>query len=209
MKKNIILFIALALLTFTLGFLSNLILKSEEVIVNSLAEYLTSEQIREALEIKAKWNWVGYISISVVLLLKISIIALIIDFALFFYDVKVKYGKLFSIVLTSEFVFLSVIILKTIWFYFFKSDYTLEDLQYFFPLSAINITGYDNLEAWFIYPLQTINLIEVSYWVSLSYLIGKELKIKIYRSFSMVASSYGVALLIWIGCVMFFSLSMN
>lgn len=127
----------------------------------------------------------------------------------FFFDKEIKFKTLFNIVVKAEFVFLLVILCKTIWFYVFQQDYTLEDLQYFYPLSAINITGYDGLKPWFAYPLQTLNLFEVTYWILLAYLLGKELKITTDMGLNIVASSYGVGLLIWVVAVMFFTLNMS
>jgi hypothetical protein len=91
----------------------------------------------------------------------------------------------------------------------FQTNYTLEDLQYFYPLSAINITGYENLKPWFVYPLQVLNLFEVAYWLVLAYLLGKEFKEDIYKGLTVVASSYGVGLVIWVVAVMFFTLNMS
>jgi len=104
---------------------------------------------------------------------------------------------------------LLVIIFKTAWFYFFQTDYNLEDLQYFYPLSALNIVGYEGLQPWFIYPVQVFNLFELAYWVILAYLIDKELNENTVKGMSIVASSYGVSLLIWVVGVMFFTLNMS
>ena len=120
-----------------------------------------------------------------------------------------KYRKIFNIVLQAEFIFILVTLTKVGWFYFFKSDYNLEDWQHFYPLSALSIVGYEGLQAWFIYPFQVLNLFELAYWLTLAYLLGKELKIKADKGFSIVASSYGVALLIWVVGVMFFTLNMS
>ena len=54
-----------------------------------------------------------------------------------------------------------------------------------------------------------LNLLEVAYWFILAYLIGKELNENIDKGFLIVASSYGVALLIWIVGVMFLTLNMS
>ena len=109
----------------------------------------------------------------------------------------------------KKILFLLIIIVKTTWFYFFQTDFTLEDLQYFYPLSALNIIGYQGLEPWYIYPFQVINLFEVAYWFILSYLIGKELNETTEKGLSIVASSYGVGLLIWVVGVMFLTLNMS
>jgi hypothetical protein len=75
-------------------------------------------------------------------------------------------------VIIAEFVFLLVPIFKIIWFYFFQTNYTLEDIQYFYPLSALNIVDYKELEPWLIYSSQVLNLFELIYWLILTNFIG-------------------------------------
>lgn len=184
-------------------------LNIDELTINSLAEQFTYKQIQEVLDFQQKWQWLSYIISPLLLLLKISIIAAVLDIGCFFFDKEIKYKQLFGIVVQAEFVFLLVILFKTIWFYVFHQDYTLEDLQYFYPLSAINITGYNNLQTWFVYPLQVLNVFELAYWAILAYLLGKELNISTNKGLSIVASSYGVGLLIWVVTIMFLTLNMS
>lgn len=186
-----------------------MILNNDELLFNSLAEQLSTEQFQESLDFRQKWQWIVYLITPVFLLIKTSIIAVILDFGCFFFNKEIKYKTLFNIAVKAEFVFLLVIIFKTIWFYAFQQNYTLEDLNYFYPLSAINITGYNNLQPWFVYPLQTLNLFELAYWVILAYLLGIELKTNTDNGLLIVASSYGVSLLIWVVAIMFFTLNMN
>ncbi|MFS4481388.1 hypothetical protein ACKGJY_00085 [Hyunsoonleella sp. 2307UL5-6] len=209
MKNKYIVFLVLAILSLGLNFLSKGLLNTDELIINSLADNFTNEQIQEALNIKNKWQLVIYISIPLVLLLKVLIVATIISTGCFFFDKEIKYKTIFRIVVEAEFIFLLVIVCKTLWFYLFQTNYTLEDLQYFYPLSSINLTGYDNLKPWFVYPLQVLNLFEVAYWFILAYLLGKEFKEGIFKGLTVVASSYGVGLVIWVVAVMFFTLNMS
>jgi hypothetical protein len=192
-----------------LSYLSKVLLNTDELVISSLADQLTTDQLNNALDFKEKWQWIGYLFIPIITLIKVSLIVLILDIGLLFFDEldEIKYNKLFEIVIKSEFIFLFVIIFKTGWFYFFQSDYTLEDLQYFHPLSSLNIIGYEGLETWFIYPFQVLNIFELIYWIVLSYLLGKELKANTDKGFQVVASSYGIGLLIWVGAVMFFTLN--
>ena len=199
----------LLLLVFFLGFISKELLNTEELVINSLAEQLTTKQIEKALNFQQKWEWIAYLLLPLLLIIKISIIALILDVGCFFFDKEIKYKKLFNIVTKADFVFLGVMILKTIWFYVFHQNFTLEDTQYFYPLSLLNLIDYQGLSSWWIYPLQVLNLFEVAYWFVLSYLLGKELKTTTSKGFSIVASSYGVGLLIWVGAVMFLTLNMS
>ena len=175
---------------------------------------LTALQIKEIFALQEKWNWLSYTIIPILLLIKTTLISSILYIGTFFYSkVKVTFKQLFNAVVKAEFVFLGVGVLKIIWFYFFQANYTLEDLQYFYPLSALNIVGYQGLDAWFIYPLQVLNLFELAYWLLLSYFIGKlaftekDKGKPMDLGFKIVASSYGSALLLWVVVVMFFTLN--
>ncbi len=143
------------------------------------------------------------------LLLKISVIAAVLDVGCFFFGKDITYKKLFTIVTQAEFVFLLVIVVKTAWFFTFKTDYTLQEVQYFYPLAAINTVNYENLQTWFVYPMQVVNAFELLYWLVLAYLLGKALQIGTEKSFTIVASSYGVGLLIWVVGIMFLTLNMS
>lgn len=204
--------IFLPLLIFSIlvvNYLSTILLNTDELISINLAKKLTSIQVTEILEFNKKWQWLGYAISPLLLILKISIIASILDIGCFFFSKEIKYKKLFNIVVKAEFVFLLAIIFKTAWFYAFQPNFALEDLQYFYPLSALNIIGYQGLETWFIYPFQVLNLFEIAYWFILAYLIGKEINETTEKGFSIVASSYGVGLLIWVVGVMFLTLNMS
>ncbi len=166
-------FLLLTLLTVVFTFLSKELLNTDGLVANSLAEQLTSEQLNKVLNFNEKWQWVGYALIPIFLLIKIAIIAAVIDIGCFFLNKEIKYKRLFYLVTKAEFIFLLVIVFKTAWFYVFQQDYDLDDLQYFYPLSALNIIGYQGLEAWFIYPMQVINVFELAYWFLLALLIGK------------------------------------
>lgn len=209
MKRVYYYYVILIVLNFIFGMISNKLLSTNELLVDSLIEQFSIEQVQKLITFQEKWKWIGYAMLPVLLLIKTSIIAGILDAGCFFFSKEIKYKKLFHIVLKAEYVFLLVIIFKTTWFYFFQIDYNLEDLQYFYPLSALNIIGYDGLQPWFIYPFQVLNLFELAYWFFIAYLIGKELNENIDRGFSIVASSYGVSLLIWVVGVMFFTLNMS
>ena len=207
-------FSLITLLSLFIGILSNSLLKFELLFINSLSETLTQNQIEEYLSIQKKWKWLSYTIMPIILLIKTSLITSLIYIGTFFYSkAKVTFKQLFNAVVKAEFVFLGVGVLKIIWFYFFQTNYTLEDLQYFYPLSALNIVGYKGLDSWFVYPLQVLNLFELAYWLLLAYFIGKlaftekDKGKPMDLGFKIVASSYGSALLLWVVVVMFFTLN--
>lgn len=207
-------FIILFSLMLLLSYFSVIVLPINDLLYQSYSEKLTTVQIEKVFAFQEKWRWISYALVPLLLLLKISLIASVLYIGTFFYSkVKVTFKQLFDAVIKAEFVFLLVSILKIIWFYFFQTNYTLEDLQYFYPLSTLNIVGYKGLEAWFIYPLQVLNLFELAYWLLLSYFVGKlaftekDKGKPMDLGFKIVASSYGSALLLWVVVVMFFTLN--
>ena len=70
-ENNKIHFFILATLTFGLSFLSKELLNTEELVINSLAEVLTNDQIQKVLSVKNKWQFLGYLIVPLLLLIKI------------------------------------------------------------------------------------------------------------------------------------------
>jgi hypothetical protein len=185
-------------------------LNFDKLIYTSLIEKLSQSQIQDYLLIQDKWEWVSYIIIPVLILIKTLIIASFIYTALYFFSKsKISFLNILSPVLKAEFIFLLIPISKTIWFYFFQTNYTLEDLQYFYPLSALNIIGHNGLEPWLIYPLQTLNLFELAYIIYLAYEIGKLTNTNTDNGFKIMMYSYVPTMLLWACVVMFLTLSMS
>ena len=207
-------FIIISIFLIILGVLTKSLLDLDNLILDNLSTSITRNQLIEYLDFKKKWQWISYTIIPILLLIKTTIVASVLYIGTYFYSkTKVTFNQLFNAVIKAEFVFIGVGILKIIWFYFFQTNYTLEDLQYFYPLSALNIVGYKGLESWFIYPLQVLNLFELAYCLLLSYFVGKlaftekDKGKPMDLGFKIVASSYGSALLLWVVVVMFFTLN--
>jgi hypothetical protein len=179
----------------------------DTLVYNSLSEQLTSQQVKKFLGFQKKWQWFGYLFISVFLLIKTIIIATILYIGLFFFNKDIKLNHLWDIALKGEFIFLLVIVFKIIWFYFFQPNYNLTDIQNFYPLSALNIVGYKDLEIWFLYPFQTLNLFEVVYVIYLGNQVGKLINTNTDHGLKLVAFSYLPALLLWVVTIMFLTLS--
>lgn len=212
--SNSLLFFLLSFINFLIVVFIEKSLDIDKLYYLTLKEKLNQMQLDFAIDFRRKWQWASYFFIPLLALLKINLISSVLYVGTFFYSkTKITFKQLFSVVVKAEFVFLGVGVLKIVWFYFFQTNYTLEDLQYFYPLSALNIVGYKGLEVWFVYPFQVLNLFELAYWLILAYFIGKlaftakdkgkpmDLGLKI------VASSYGSALLLWVVVVMFFTLN--
>lgn len=208
MKNPFVKCILFSILLILISEITKIALDIDKLLYNTIAEKLTSQQLNHFFEFQNKWKWISYIFFPIYIVIKTSIIATVLYVGTYFFSQKeVEYNSLWNIVIKAEFIFLLVATTKIIWFYFFKTNYDLEDIQYFYPLSALNIVGYRGLETWFIYPFQTLNLFELAYWLILAYFIGKETDTNMDKGLKIVAYSYGPALILWVTTVMFFTLN--
>lgn len=207
--KNFQLFFLVVFLFLLVMFLSQNFLNSEELTYNFYAEQLAHDQIEQLLENQQKWEWVGYAVVPLIVLIRSSLVAMCFSVGLFFYDDdnEYKFKKLLNIALWGELVLISVGYIKLMYFAFIKTDYTLQDIQQFYPLSITNLLDTENIEPWLVYPLQTVNVFEITYFFILVSGMHKLLKNKYSKSFEITAVSYGTGLLIWLGLVSFLTLN--
>jgi hypothetical protein len=204
-----ILFKLVAIITITIGMmvLSRNLLELNNLLYSSLADKVTYIQLKEILDFQKKWEWVSYVFVALIIIVKTSIISSVLYIAIFFSKAEITFKSIYNKVIQAEFIFLLVPVFKILWFGLFQTSYKLEDIQNFFPLSAINITGYAGLEPWYIYPLQTFNLFEVAYVFYLGYQIANLTESTPDQGLRMVVSSYVPALLLWVCCIMFLTLN--
>jgi len=107
----------------------------------------------------------------------------------------------------AEIPFLLVPLIKLFWFLFIQTQYNFNDLQYFYPLSALQLFEIKTLATWQIYPLQLLNVFEMVYWVLLAYWLKRLLNITLTKGMEVVIASYGTGLLLWVVFVTFVSLN--
>ncbi len=195
-------------ITFTiLTEISNIILNLKGLLRHFLSDYLTLDQLNSYFEFQDNWHWLAYFYIYAIILIKTLTIATIVYIGLFLSNRDIKYKIIWNAVINAEFIFVIVPILKIFWFSFFQTKYDLNDIQNFYPLSALNIIGYKGLETWFIYPFQVLNLFELFYIIYLGFQIGKLTNTNTDYGLKIVGSSYVPGLLLWVATVMFFTLN--
>lgn len=212
-KKILISLFILISSTVMLSYCHHLVLNIDLLQIKEASKTLTKTQINKILAQGSDNEYLNFIIIPISILIKIFTVSFVVYIGTFLFNLKLSFKKLLLIVIKLEYIFLLPILFEIIYFKFINTSATLEDIQYFYPLSALNIVGYKGLEAWFIYPLQVLNLFELAYWLLLSYFIGKlafsekDKGKPMDLGFKIVASSYGSALLLWVVVVMFFTLN--
>jgi len=210
-QKGLHLFIGIVIANLILIWLSKALLINEVVFYNAYSEQLTYDRSLKLFEDMKKLSWISYAFCPIMLLIKFSLISFVIYIGIVLSDVqnKISLGSVFKIVIASEIIFVSVGFIKFLWFYLFAGNYDLNDLVFFYPLSLINFFNKGEVAKIWILPMQTINLFQLFYIISISYGLNKVWFIKKNDSDKIVLLSYIPALVLWIVLVMFLTIDVS
>jgi hypothetical protein len=201
------LFISISALTFM--YLAQEFMLTEDMYYQTLGEQMTMERIEEYMSQQKKYQWVGYLFIPLVYLIKFSLISLCLITGTLLADIKISFKQVFGIVVFAEIVFLIPTAIRVVWFGFIDTDFTLAELSSFMPLSLANLFDVSKLEIWWVYPFQLANLFEVIYWLLLAYGLHLHTQREYERMLRLVLSSYGSGLLLWVVVVMFLNVNFS
>lgn len=208
-SKSSLIFVLFCSLVCLLTFLINWLLITDDVYFNTFTEQLSYDRINDLKDLANKWQWITFPVNLLFYFLKFFLVAICLSIGVFLLRLEFGFKSLFKIALLAEFIFLLPVLIKLFWFSFINVDYTLHDLQFFSPLSAVNLVDRSALEPWFVYPLSLINLFEVAYIITLSYFLAKILELSFMQSLKLVVISYGTGLLIWVIFITFLTVSLS
>ena len=211
--KKLLLFILIILLYSLLTFLDKTYITTDSKIFDFLAKDYPSSVVQNYMESQKKWWWVSYVTTPVLIGIKVLLVAFCLNFVKIISEKleDVQFRDILTVVLIAEFVFIIAGFYKFFNFYLIDTDYTLETLQTYYPLSLINYKEAISTEKWLAYPLQLLNVFEIMYWGVLAWGIWElaDKKISYQRSLGYVALTYGIGLLFWVGVVCFLILSVS
>lgn len=206
-QSNLFLFTIIILTAILLSVIINQFLITDNVFYNSFSEQLTFSKIDEFIKQTKEWEWLSYIILSTIYLFKFSLTSFCILIGLFFFNHKVSFFNIFKVIMLAEIPLVFIPLIKLFWFLFIQTQYTFNDLQYFYPLSALQLFEIKTLATWQIYPLQLLNVFELVYWVLLAYWLKRLLNISLTKGMEVVVASYGTGLLLWVVFITFLSLN--
>ena len=211
--KNSFFFLLILVLTILVLLLDKTYISTDSKIFDFLAKDYPSSVVQNYMESQKKWWWVSYVTTPVLIGIKVLLVAFCLNFVKIISEKleDVKFRDILFVVLIAEFVFVIAGFYKFFNFYLVETDYTLETLQTYYPLSLINYKEAISTEKWLAYPLQLANVFELMYWGVLAWGIWQlaDKKISYQRSLGYVALTYGVGLLFWVGVVCFLILSVS
>lgn len=203
---NIKQFFLLILLFYVLSsVLINWYVITDEMYYQSFGDQLSTDLINKFLNIKNKWDWIGFFIAPILLIVKILFVGICLEVGNFIFDLKLNFKQLIKIVILAETVFLIAAFVRVFWFFLYPENITLEYIQTFYPLTLLNLVVIKNVPQYLIYPLQLINFFELMYWFVLAYLLKTYTNKPFNTSFGVVAKTYGVGLLSWVVLVVFLS----
>ncbi len=202
------LFSGIVLVELLILLVSQTILIDEIVFFNTYSEQLTYELSMEIFSAMRSYSWISYAITPILLLLKFSALSVLIYIGVFFSDLHkdITLGKIFKVVVLSEIVFVVASVIKMLWFILFAGNYTLDDMNFFYPLSLINLFSRSEVASYWVYPLQTVNIFQVFYVLLLAFglsRIGSVKKISVDR---IVLSTYVPAMAVWIAMILFLTI---
>ena len=212
-KNNFYIFLIVLFAHIFILYFTSYFLEINSKIIDFLAKDYPSSVVQNYIESQKKWWWVSYVTTPVLIGIKVLLVAFCLNFVKIISEKleNVKFRDILTVVLIAEFVFIIAGFYKFFNFYLIDTDYTLETLQTYYPLSLINFKEAISTEKWLAYPLQLANVFELMYWGVLAWGIWQlaDKKISYQRSLGYVALTYGIGLLFWVGVVCFLILSVS
>ena len=184
--------------------LTRAFLIDETVFYNSFGEQLTWERTLQLYANFRQLSWLSYIFNPLVLLIKFSLISFVLYLGIMFIktEYSISLSSVLRVVIASEIAIMLGSLSKFTWFCLFAGNYSLPDIEFFYPASLINIFKITDLDKIWIYPLQTINIFHILYILLLSFGLTHICKIGKPDSEKIVLAAYLPSLLLWITLVM-------
>lgn len=182
-------------------FISNIFVYTDTYYSSLLIDKFDSDRIMSMIVMQNKFQILGYFFIPVVLLIKLWLISGILFIGIYLFNQQVNFKNCLIIILLAEFVSVSAMFLKTIWLIVDMPN--TNELQSFYPLSLTQLININNLPKFFYYPLQLVNIFEVTYWFVLAWGVMTFTQQNFIKSFKIVSASYGLALFVWVIFIVF------
>lgn len=201
-------FILLVLITFLISFIIQEFILTSQIIEEYFLDVLNISFAYELVEFRNKWDWLNYLLMPIIFILKFILISGWILSGTILYGYKLSFKSIYNAVLVSEFVWLIPSIILVIWFGLFDSDYSFTDVQYFRPMSLLSLFSISSLDNWLIIPLQSINIFQVLYLLVLTFILKDTLNKGFKETLTFTFPVYLSAVLSWIIFITFININL-
>lgn len=206
-KATFLIFVFYSILIVSYFLFVQTILINEDVLLRSLKD-IDYEIVKNIFENQLKSIPLRCFMNFLLNVLRIFVVAIIIYIGIYLWGYKSKFNDVIKITLLTQFIFFIPKLILMLWFSF-NISYQLVDLQIFSPISVLNLLEFDYNEKIWIYPLQLLNVFELTYWIALAYGISKLINNNFDKALKIVLRSYVPALVVWVVFVMFLTVTLN
>lgn len=215
LKNN---YIHLALIIFVSTFyvaIMNKYIQTDEMYFSFLIDNYPKELAIRIFESSHAYNFLFiYIISPLLIILRTLIFAVMLDAVLTCKNIyqhsgsssKYRFGDFWRIFICAEWSTVAFIVLKFNWFAFVDTNYALNDLMNFSPLSLYSLTENHNIESWLIYPFKICNLFEFAYIVIAVITCKKALAMDYLDSIFYIFLSYLVPSFVFVIFIMYLNI---
>ncbi len=187
---------------------ANNIIITETFYFVSFEKFMSIKRIEELIDFNKKSENLTYILLPIINTIRYIFNAILIFIGIKFYELEINFRNCIKIVLFAETIPLLSSITKTLYFYIYPPG-NFEVLQNFNPLGFSSFLKNDAIPKYLLYPIQQLNLFEVSYWLLFAYGIKCLGNINFKKALKITSLSYGVGLLIWCIFIVFLQLQFS
>lgn len=202
------LFLIYGFLYALVAWLTNCFVLNETFFYNYMGSTVSADGIKEYLAMRAHYMWFSYAALPVYIVIKIFVTAACIQAGALYFRLPLSWNQTVRVTLVAELALIIGNVLKFFWL-LYAPPANDKMYFYFFPLSLTQLFRPQDVPGWWWYPLQTINLFEIAYWLLLAAGLKTFLGGPFKKMLSLVISSYGLALLIWLAFMVFVSLQLS
>ena len=206
--NRLYLFILLSILYVLINWLTNNYIYIDSFFYSAFGNDIVNERIKDIIILNKKMQWIIYFSIPLFFLLKLSVLAGIIYIGCFLFDKTVSFNNCFKIMLVAEFSMLLSVLLKVLWF-IINEPSSIQEIQFFYPISLIQLFTPQQIPEYLIYPLQQVNVFEIVYWLLIIFGIMSFTQKDFLYAIKVTAFSYGISIFVWIVFIVFFKLQFS
>ena len=189
-------------------FVNNNYILNSTLYYNSLSDHLPIAQVNVVMESMKRWEWLGYLLCLFIVPAKALLVSACIYTAMALGENKITFPTVFRVVLVAELIPLTAALARMGWLLIHNAS-SLQEMQYFYPLSLLSLFKAGSLPAWCLYLFQLLNVFEILYWLALAFGIRQFLLRSFGESLRLVSVSYGFGLFVWVVIIIFVQIQIS
>lgn len=166
-----------------------------KILYNSFAEELTLEEIESTGKLAQSYTWMSWVWAPTYILLQALLIAVCINVGTLLLRYDIKFKEIFGVVIKASGIF-AVARLLVIAGYLYFGVQSLDDLNYLPNFSLYELLDEQAVPEWAIFPLQTINIVQILFILLLAFGLNLLQKRGMKRWVPVVLGTYGTGVAI-------------